>query len=1081
MPFALLAQSPTGGIVTSGAASIAQSGNNTNINQSTNAAVINWQSFSIGSNSAVNFNQPTATSVTLNRVTGNSESVIDGALNANGNVFLINSNGVLIDSSAKISTGGFVASTLDIADSDFLAGNYSFASNASQAGSVINLGAITTNKSGGYVALMGGTVSNQGAITATEGTVVLGAGNQVTLNFNGNSLVGVTVGEGALNALVENKQAIYANGGTVILTAKAANDLLSAQVNNTGLIQAQTIGDLTGSISLDANGGTTSVNGTLDASAPHGGNGGQITTSGATVSVADGTAITTQSAAGSAGLWTIDSYGFTVAASAGNMTAAELENALGTTSVEIASPTPSSNGIDSSVNINAPVSWSSNSALTLSAADYVNASSSITATGQSAALTLSAGKDVDISAPVSLSGQNAVLAITAGNNIDIDNAVKLSGNNAALSMNYGGDYSILTPASYAGAVLGNDGIPIANSDTSGGTYGSITLSGNAASLNINGNAYTLIHSLSDLDSVSGSGYYALAANLNVGGTTYNSSPIGSFSGTLAGLGNAVNGLTINSSQNNVGLIGSATNATIRDLGVTNVKISSKGNNVGALLGSGSGTIAEDYSTGQVSGNSIVGGLIGSLSSGSTSYSSSSANVVSTETVSAGASGLAYPNFFTGGLIGYDGGSISHSDATGSVTGYNGYTGGLVGKFTGSLIDSSYATGGVTETTMDPSDGGSSVGGLVGEVQGSVSNSFATGNVSGYDQVGGLIGLAGNPGAIANTFSVVNSYATGTVSAYGWSSGSDLLPASGTAAGGLVGAAYGTNITNSFALGNVTSYYNQPYTNGGEANGYVGGLVGYIDNGTITGSYARGNVTVAGTFLYGVGGLVGGASLTSISGSDAYGNVNGNDYVGGLVGALLTGGTSVSITDSAAYGNVSGTNDVGGVVGYVSGEQGTGGATISNVDSYGNVTATGNAAGGIVGFDEYGIVSNANVYGNVQGATSVGAVVGGGYDPTITNSQSTGTVTSPSTIAELSGLSIAAGAAQLQSTIPVTFNIEDSDQASGSLEDQLNNNLQIDDLLRYSATIKTVIVDGVEYQVQTSDDAKKSDSGAKEKK
>ncbi len=879
MSLALFAQSPTGGTVASGTASIAQSGNNTNINQSTNSAVINWQSFSIGSNSSVNFYQPGATSVTLNRVTGNSESVIDGVLNANGNVFLVNSNGILMDSSARISTGGFVASTLDIADSDFLAGKYTFSSSASQAGAVINLGAITTNKNGGYVALLGGSVSNQGVITATEGTAALAAGDQITLNFNGNSLVGVTVGEGALNALVENKQAIYANGGTVILTAKAADDLISAQVNNSGLIQAQTINDLTGNISLDSNGGTTSVGGTLDASAPNGGNGGQIATAGATVAVADGADFSTQSTAGNSGLWTINSYGFTVGSSGSNMSATELDNALSTTNVEIKSLTPSNNGIASSVSINAPVSWKGNTTLTLTAADYVNVDESIAATGTAAKLALSAGKDVDISGPVELSGQNATLAMTAGNNIDIDNAVTLSGNHAAFSLNYGGSYNILTPASYAGTAIGSNGIPVPDTDASRGAYGSITLSGTNASLNMNGNAYTLIQNLSDLNSASGSGYYALTGNLNASGTTYISSPISSFSGTLAGLGNTISNLTINSTQNNIGLIGSATNATIRDLGLTNANISSTGSNVGALLGSGSGVISNDYSSGQVTGYSIVGGLVGSLSNGVTSYSSSSANVTSSETISAGASGLAYPNFFTGGLIGYDSGNISHSSATGNVTSYNGYTGGLVGKFTGSSIDSSYATGTVSETTLDPSEGGSAVGGLVGEALGSVSNSFATGNVSGYDQVGGLIGLAGAPGTSVNTYSIVNSYATGNVNAYGWAGGSDLLPASGAAAGGLLGAAYGTNVTNSFATGNVTSYYNQPYTNGGEANGYVGGLVGYIDNGTITDSYAKGNVTVTGTYLYGVGGLVGGAALTSIRNSDAYGNVTGSDDVG----------------------------------------------------------------------------------------------------------------------------------------------------------------------------------------------------------
>ena len=200
---------------------------------------------------------------------------------------------------------------------------------------MINLGAITTNRSAGYVVLLGGSVSNQGIITATAGTAALAAGDQITLNFNGNSLVGVTVGQGTLNALIENKQAIYADGGTVILTAKAANDLVSAQVNNSGLIQAHTVGDLTGNILLDSDSGTTSVNGTLDASAPRkcaSGNGGQITTRGATVTVADGAAITTQSTAGNGGLWTIDSYGFTVAAG-NNMTATELDNALGTNPV----------------------------------------------------------------------------------------------------------------------------------------------------------------------------------------------------------------------------------------------------------------------------------------------------------------------------------------------------------------------------------------------------------------------------------------------------------------------------------------------------------------------------------------------------------------------------------------------------------------------------------------------------------------------------------------------------------------------------------------------------------------------------
>jgi filamentous hemagglutinin family protein len=1082
-PASLLAQIasttlPTGGSVASGTATITASTNTTNINQSSNSAVINWQSFSIGSSATVNFYQPGTTSVTLNRVTGNAGSVIDGVLSANGNVFLINPSGILVDKTASISTGGFVGSTLDISDSDFQAGNYTFTSSGSKAGSVINLGTISTNQNGGYVALMGNSVSNQGVITATKGTVALAAGDQITLNFNGNSLVGVTIGAGALNALVENKQAIYANGGTVILTAKAADDLLSAQVNNSGLIQAQTIGDLKGSITLNADGGTTSVSGTLDASAPNGGDGGQIVTSGTTVTVADGTTVTTQSALGSGGLWTIDSYGFTVAASGGNMTATELGSALDTTSVDIASATASSNGVDSSVNINAPVSWTGNTALTLAAADYVNVNGAITATGANAALALNAGKDSNINASITLSGANAGLTLSAGGDINVNAPVTLSGSNATLAMTYGGDYNILTPASYAGAVLDSAGIPVANKDTSGGTYGSITLGGNNASLNINGNSYTLIHSLNDLDSVSGSGYYALAGNLNAGGTTYTGAPIGSFSGTLAGLGNTISNLTIAAgSQNNVGLIGSATNATLRDIGLANVNITSGGEYVGALLGTGRATtIKGDYSTGQVTGYSIVGGLAGSLSSGTTAYSYSSANVTSTETVSSALSNTSYPNFFTGGLIGYDGGSISHSDATGNVTSYNGYTGGLVG-FAGSSIDLSYATGNVKETTLDTSDGNSSVGGLVGNSRGNVSNSFATGNVSGYDQVGGLIGLVGFPGTGDGTYSITNSYATGNVSSYGWA-GDGVAATSGAGTGGLVGVAYGTDIIDSFATGNVTSYYNQPYTNGGEANGYVGGLVGYLGSGTVTGSYATGNVTVTGSYLYGAGGLIGGDAESTVENSYAYGDVNGNNYVGGLIGFLGNGG---SLTDSASYGDVSGLNDVGGVVGYSSGYTTSGngevtstGNTISNVASYGDVTAAGNGAGGIVGFDEYGTVDNAAVYGNVQGATGVGAVVGDGYGVTITNAQSSGQVQSDATQEELSRISTSTGAAAVQSSNIESNNTEDSAEASGSLGDQVQENILVNDPSRYSATVKTVTVDGVEYQVQDNDNSGKDE-------
>src|SRR5579862_5169962 len=86
---------PSGGNVVAGAAAIAQSGSTTNINQSSSNAIINWQGFSIAPKETVNFNQPSSSAATLNRVIGNETSVISGALNANGRVFIVNSAGVL--------------------------------------------------------------------------------------------------------------------------------------------------------------------------------------------------------------------------------------------------------------------------------------------------------------------------------------------------------------------------------------------------------------------------------------------------------------------------------------------------------------------------------------------------------------------------------------------------------------------------------------------------------------------------------------------------------------------------------------------------------------------------------------------------------------------------------------------------------------------------------------------------------------------------------------------------------------------------------------------------------------------------
>src|SRR6185503_15525961 len=209
---------PAGGAVSAGTATIAVTPGRTTINQSSQNAAINWQSFSIGRTEAVQFVQPGSSSVALNRVLGPDPSSILGSLSANGKVFLVNPNGILFGQGAQVNVGGLVASTRGIADADFMAGRYRFTGQGS--GSVINQG--TINADGGYVALLGASVSNEGVISARLGTVVLAAGNAMTLDVAGDGLLNLTVNEGAFNALVSNGGLIRADGGNVMLTAQAA-------------------------------------------------------------------------------------------------------------------------------------------------------------------------------------------------------------------------------------------------------------------------------------------------------------------------------------------------------------------------------------------------------------------------------------------------------------------------------------------------------------------------------------------------------------------------------------------------------------------------------------------------------------------------------------------------------------------------------------------------------------------------------------------------------------------------------------------------------------------------------------------
>lgn len=269
---------PEGGQITAGSGSIGYYGATTNINQSSQNLAINWNSFNVAPSETVNFHQPNSSAIALNRILGQDPSQIFGKINANGQVFILNPNGVLFGQGAQVNAGGIVASVHDLSDEKFMAGDYKFA-NGEGRGSVVNQGSLSAAE-GGYVALLAPEARNEGIISARLGTAVIAAGNEVSLNLDNGTLVSYSIDKGSLNALAENKQLVTADGGHVYMTAKAADEIGKASVNNTGIIEARTVENRGGKIILGGGVKTdVKIAGTLDASAASG-KGGTIVTTG---------------------------------------------------------------------------------------------------------------------------------------------------------------------------------------------------------------------------------------------------------------------------------------------------------------------------------------------------------------------------------------------------------------------------------------------------------------------------------------------------------------------------------------------------------------------------------------------------------------------------------------------------------------------------------------------------------------------------------------------------------------------------------------------------------------------------------
>lgn len=1056
---------PGGGEVVAGSATISSNPGNMTINQGSQNAALNWQSFSIGQGEAVQFVQPNSSSVALNRVLGADPSSILGSLSANGQVFLVNPNGVLFGQGASVNVGGLVASTLNISDSDFMAGEYKFA--GSSAAAVLNQGEI--NADGGYVALLGANVSNQGVIAARLGTVALAAGETITLDVAGDGLLNVGIDQGAVDALVANGGLIQADGGQVLMSAQAAGNLLNTAVNNTGVIQAQTIENRDGVIRLlgDMQTGTVDVAGILDASAPTGGDGGFIDTSAAHVKIDDAVNVTTVAASGKTGTWLIDPVDFTIAASGGDITGATLSSNLGSTDVIIESVNGGA-GTSGDVNVNDTVSWSANK-LTLNAQNDININTEMNASG-SASLALEYGQGAVAAGNTSTVSVNAPVNLPAGDNL----SKKLGSDGATVT------YTVITSLGEAGSTTGTD-LQGMNGDLAG--------------------HYALG---ADIDAIATSGWNAGAGFMPVG--SYDTR----FGGAFDGMGHTISNLTINRPfANYVGLLGYVDrDRTISNVGLAGVSVTGQ-YYVGGLIGYSSfyTAVNNSYSSGGVTGAISVGGLMGYGD-----YFNEINNSYSTASVTGTGNGLNL-----GGLAGHTLGTISNSYATGNVSGTQA-VGGLVGHNQSNTLSNSYATGTVSGTsrvgglagynnaTISNSyatgnvTGASQVGGVVGEINnGSLTNSYATGMVSGSNQVGALVGYKLGTGTVSNGYwnSTVNpglaGIGAGTLSGTTGLTNTQMQTASNFAgfnftttpgatgnnwvmvnvdgtlnnAGGVLGGTrpmlaseYSTTINNAHQLQLMSMDLDANYTLGRNIDAAATGTAADVWLGSTFIPVGNSGTTFSGA-LNGQGntisnltvnlpsadhiGLIGmsfGASILDVGLVNA--DITGREYVGGLVGHSTLGSLANNFSTD---GQVDGTDSVGGLVGYANTTSIAGNYssnTVSGINSVGgllgrtnggmnsdrnyasgNVTGAGNSVGGLVGENGFAFsIGNSYATGNVSGADGVGGLVGFNNSGSVTNTYSSGAVSGSTNVGGLVGGS--------NSTVSNSYwDIDSSGQASSA--------------------------------------------------
>jgi filamentous hemagglutinin family protein len=979
---------PLGGQVAGGQATIAGQGTSTvTVTQGSQNAIINWNTFNIGAGEKTQFIQPNAGSIALNRVTGGQGvSTIYGTLTANGRVFLINPDGIMIGPGGVVNAAGFLASTNNIKDSDFMAGNYKFTIPGRPDASIVNLGNITA-ANGGFAALVAPGVRNAGTITANLGSVTLASGNGFTLDFYGDKLITLQVGDKIANqvidvatglpldSLVKNEGKLKANGGQVVLTAAAARHVVDSVINTTGVIEANSVGTKNGMIVL---GGATAatkgtgaptqtvkVSGTIKAKGHKSGEkGGTIQITGEDIQVAGAKINASGQAGGGTVLIGGDTGGGTVNAAVSGVKQAQLQ----TWSVANAS----SVSVDAATTINASAkSIGDGGKVVVWSNGLTSVAGSISATGganggnggfvETSGKTVNfAGIQVNTSAPMGTTGLWLLDPTNLTVNADAANTISynLAKTNVTLQTTEDG-------ASGPGVQTSGPGDIIVNAPISWSSGNTLTLS-----------AYNNISLNDSLTSTGGGAIKLRADNTGRGTGTV------TFGGHYEGENEIFVPAQVSTSGHvsifyNPGSYDGENKSTVSGGNPYSQYMTGGGsltaymlvNNVTDLQNvqtnlNGVYALGRDINAGGTATWNDGQGFkpIGQPGNGFTGIFNGTGHAIDGLTIAP-----TDPNVTNIGLFGANYGTIKNLHLTNAAitanpnsTATTQYVGTLVGQNFG-LIKHVSATG-----TIDGGNlAGVAAGGLVGQ------NGVKVIQNLGLDHPNNNLGPTAIPGVIKHSSANVavtigsGSFCDGPCNAPGWNY-----------AGGLVGINAGV-ISHSSASGNVTS----------GSQSFAGGLVGENANFSgatftplIKGSFATGDVTSSGVNIS-LGGLVGANGTLGMNGPSPNNGVIQNSYATGNVSST----TNVSNNDCNSNPGACVFINVGGLVGQNSGliqgkqtqfqgnDQAFGGGLPEGVVgcgmgltcASGAVSAgAGGQAGGLVGTNQ-GIVKYAFATGDVH--------------------------------------------------------------------------------------------------------------------